>query len=55
MDSSSRAMEIADVNITGLTPQQPSALASCYENSHTYSTWMAWVLIMLCVMIQFAL
>lgn len=37
MDNSSPAMEIAD-NITSLTPQQPSALASYYENSHTHSS-----------------
>jgi len=28
MDNSSSAMEIADINITGLTPQQPSTVAS---------------------------
>jgi len=38
MDNSFPAMEIADINnITGLTPQQPSTLASYYENSHTHS------------------
>jgi hypothetical protein len=37
MDSLSPAMEIADINIAGLTPQQPSTLASYYENSHTHS------------------
>jgi len=38
MDNSSPAMEIADINnITGSTPQQPSTLASYYENSHTHS------------------
>jgi hypothetical protein len=37
MDSLSPAMEIADINITGLTPQQPSTLTSYYENSHTHS------------------
>jgi hypothetical protein len=37
MDNSSPAMDIADINITGLTPQQPSTLASYYENSHTHS------------------
>jgi len=35
MDNSSPAMEIADIDITGLTPQQPSTLASYCENSHT--------------------
>jgi len=38
MDNSSPAMEIADINITGLTPQQPSTLASYYKNSHTHSS-----------------
>jgi hypothetical protein len=37
MDNSSPAMGIADIDITGLTPQQPSTLASYYENSHTHS------------------
>ena len=38
MDNSSSAMEIADINnITRLTPQQPSTLASYYENSQTHS------------------
>jgi len=37
MDNSSPAVEIADINITGLTTQQPSTLASYYENSHTHS------------------
>ena len=36
-DNSSPAREIADINITGLPPQQPSTLASYYENSHTHS------------------
>jgi hypothetical protein len=36
-DDSSPAVEIADFNITGLTPQQPSTLASYYESSHTHS------------------
>ena len=37
MDNSSPAVEISDINITGLTPRQPSTLASYYENSHTPS------------------
>jgi hypothetical protein len=53
-DNSSPATETADINITALTPWQPSTLASYYENSHTHSSWMIWVVIM-CVMIQFAL
>jgi hypothetical protein len=36
-DNSSPATEIADINITALTPRQPSTLASYYENSHTHS------------------
>jgi hypothetical protein len=36
-DNSSPVIEIAD-NITALTPQQPSTLASYYENSHTLSS-----------------
>jgi len=34
----SPGMEIADIDITGLTSQQPSTLASYYENSHTHSS-----------------
>jgi hypothetical protein len=37
MDNSSLVMDIADIYITGLTPQQPSTLASYYENSRTHS------------------
>jgi hypothetical protein len=36
-DSSSPAIEFADINISALTPQQPSTLTSYYENSHTHS------------------
>jgi hypothetical protein len=38
-DNSSSATEIADINITALTPQQPSTrtLAPYYQNSHTHS------------------
>ena len=37
MDNLSPAMEIAHINITGLTPQQPSKLTSYYENCHIHS------------------
>jgi hypothetical protein len=37
MDNSSPAVDIADINITALTPQQTFMLASYYENSHTHS------------------
>ena len=37
MDNLSSAMEISDINITDLTPQQPSTLTSYYENSNTHS------------------
>jgi hypothetical protein len=36
-DNSSPATEIADSNITALTPQQPAILASYSENSHAHS------------------
>ena len=35
MENSSPATANADINITGLLPQQPSTLPSYYENSHT--------------------
>jgi hypothetical protein len=36
-DNSSPAIEIADSNITALTPQQPPILASYSEKSHAHS------------------